>query len=126
MKKLSILLALTLMLILTLTACSPAFTATHNIKTEAENFSLYRRITAINLRSDKVLFEIEGFFNYENEVDGDLSIVMHAGDNQYVRHVVRMTEGTTFIVEQLDASNFSPYSYKIRIYAVYPDLELAG
>ncbi len=107
-----------------ISGCTPAGTATHNIKTEAESIKLYRRITAINLRTDKVLFEIEGFLNYENEADGDLSIVMEVAREQFNRHVVHITEGTTFVVEQLEASEFSPYSYKIRIFAAYPDIEI--
>ena len=62
------------MFILSFSECSLAETATHNLKTQAESFELYRRITAINNQTDKVIFEMEGFLNYENESDGDLSI----------------------------------------------------
>lgn len=61
------------MFILSFSGCSPAETATHNLKTQAESFELYRQITAINNQTDKVIFEMEGFLNYENEADGDLS-----------------------------------------------------
>ncbi len=126
MKKKSFLIVLSLSLILALTGCSPADTATYNIKEEAETFSLYRKLTAVNLRTDQVLFTIEGFFNYENEVDGDLSIVSQIGPNRYKRDVVHVTEGVTFVVEQLDASQFSPYSYTVRIYAAFPDIEIGA
>lgn len=107
-----------------LSGCDPASTATNNLKTEAESFKLYRRITAINNQSDKVLFEIEGFFNYTNEADGDLSIVMEVARDSYKRHVVHLNDRTTFVVEQLEASEFSAYSYKIRIFAAYPDISI--
>ena len=124
MKKIIVLIPIILLFVLVVAACTPATTATHNVKYDADNFKLYRRITAINLRTDNVLFEIEGFFSYENEMDGDLSIIMEVGDNEYKRHAVRMTEGTSYVVEQLEASEFSPYSWKIRIYATYPDIDI--
>lgn len=127
MKKIiSVFLALVLICFCFAGCGNPAMNATYNVKTEAESFQLYRKMTAINLRTDKVLFEIEGFFNYENEEDGDLSIVMEVGKNEYTRHVVHITEGTTFVVEQLDPSNFSPYEHKIRIYAAYPDISFGA
>ena len=126
MKKIFVLIVVILSLVLAMTACDPASTATYNLKTEADNFSLYRRVTAVNLRTDKVLFEVEGYFSYTNEADGDLSIVMEVAKDEYRRHVVHIprADGVTFVVEQLDSSKFSAYSYKIRIFAAYPDFEL--
>lgn len=105
-----------------LSGCSPADTATNNLLTQAESFQLYRRITVINNQTDNVIFEMEGFLNYENEEDGDLSIVVEVGKNEYFRHVIHINDRTTFVVEQLDGSQFSPYSWKFRVYAAYPDV----
>lgn len=124
MKKFKCLFLVVLSVMFLFTGCTPSETATHNLKTDAESFKLYRKITAINLRTDQVLFEIEGYFNYENEDDGDLSIVMEVGKDKYERHVVGLTEGTTFVVQQMESSEFSPYSYKIRIFAAYPDVSI--
>ena len=114
---------ITIIMGLSFTACNPAQTATNNLVKDAESFKLYRRVTVINNQTDKVIYEVEGFLNFENEVDGDLSIVMETGKNTYYRHVIHINDRTTFLVEQLDGSTFSPYSYKIRIYAAYPDIE---
>lgn len=124
MKKVISIVLVSLLFCFVIVGCTPAETATHNLKTSAESFELYRKITAINNQTDKVLFEIEGFLNYENETDGDLSITMKVGKDEYYRHVVHINNRTTFVVEQLDASKFSPYSYKIRIFATYPDISV--
>ena len=108
--------------ILSLSGCSPADTATNNLITQAQSFQLYRRITVINNQTDNVIFEMEGFLNYENEEDGDLSIIVEVGKNEYFRHVIHINDRTTFVVEQLDGSQFSPYSWKFRVYAAYPDI----
>ena len=124
MKKLTLAIIVLLLIVTTFTGCNPSVTVTHNLKTDAESYRLYRKITAINNQTDNVLFEIEGYLNYENETDGDLSITIETGKNQYYRHVVHINDRTTFVVEQLDASQFSPYSYKIRIFAAYPNFQL--
>ena len=122
--KRSIVLIIAFIFIFCFSGCSPAETATHNLKTQAESFELYRRITAINNQTDKVIFEMESFLNYENESDGDLSVTVEVGKNEYFRHVVHINDRTTFVVEQLDGSEFSPYSFKFRIYAAYPDISI--
>lgn len=108
--------------ILGLFGCSPSETATNNLITQAQSFQLYRRITVINNQTDNVIFEMEGFLNYENEAGGNLSIVVEVGKNEYFRHVIHINDRTTFVVEQLDGSQFSPYSWKFRVYAAYPDV----
>jgi predicted small secreted protein len=106
-----------------LAACNAADTAAHNIKQESDAFNVYRRVTAINNQTDNVIFTVEGFLSYTNEEDGDLSIVINTGENEYMRHVVHMNDRTTFFVEQLKASEFDAYAYKVRFYANYPDFE---
>jgi hypothetical protein len=109
--------------ILLFTGCSQSYAATQNLKNEADSFQIYRKVTGINLRSDKVLYEIEGFLSYENEVDGDLSVVIQTGPDTFIRDVLHVSPEVTFLVQQLDASQFDPYHFKVRLFATYPDIE---
>lgn len=123
MKK-RILAILTMLLIMvTLAGCSQADNATRQLKEDADEFQVVRKITVINLRTDTILYEIEGRISYTVEADGDFSIVAKTGDDSFKRDVIGVGQagnGITYIVEQIDPIEEDPYHYEIRIYARLP------
>ena len=126
MKKMFVLVILLIALSLTiLSGCSQASNVTTQLKNDADEFQIYRKVTAINLRTDTVLFEIEGYISYTIESDGDFSIIAKIGEREFVRDVVGLSgDGITYIVEQLKPQKADPYNFEVRIYARLPEITI--
>lgn len=116
-----------MMVMITLTGCSQADNATVQLKNDADEFRIVRKITVINLRTDTVLYEIEGRLSYTVEADGDFSIVAKVGEDTFKRDTVGVGQagnGITYIVEQIEPFPEDPYHYEIRIYARLPEITI--
>ncbi|HPE08136.1 MAG TPA: hypothetical protein PLT28_00190 [Saprospiraceae bacterium] len=73
-----------------------------------------RRLTVINARSDKPLFELVGTFSLGNNFDNELEITAQTGPNEYRKHFIYInTEYTMYVVEDLQGVDVSPYYYEI-------------
>lgn len=110
-----------------LTGClgdDEAYNVQHNIKEDADNFNTYRKVTVINLRSDKILLEIEGFISIKDSTENELAIIIQTGKNQYKMHYVYTGSEIVYLVEQLENTHTDPYHWKIRIFAVTPDFDI--
>lgn len=123
MKKILLILVM-LFGIIGITGCScKAYTIQKNIQTDADSFNTYRKVTVINLRSDKVLLEIEGYISIKDSTEDELAIIIMTGRNQYKMHYVYTRSEIVYLVEQLENTTTDPYHWKIRIFAVTPDAE---
>ena len=108
-----------------LTGCSDeAFNVKHNIGVESNNFNTYRKVTVMNLRSDKILLEIEGFISIQNSATDELAIVIKTGEKDYKMHYVYIGSEIVYLVEQLENTSTDAYHWKIRVFAVVPELEV--
>ena len=92
---------------------SEASKVSNNVSKEADQFNVVRRITVINCRSDKPLFQITGTFSIQTDADGDLDIICELDNGKYTKHFVHLNEWTTYVVEDLYGTNVSKYSYEI-------------
>ena len=103
------------LLILVLTGCTTsADTVSHNIRREADEFKVKRRIVFINLRSDTYLFSITGNCSIETDsADNQLEVICRIGEDKYQKHFLRLSNETTYTVEQLEYSDVSRYDYEI-------------
>lgn len=116
-----------LTVIMMLAGCSQAENVTTQLKNDADEFKVVRRVTVINLRTDAVLYEIEGRISYTIEEDGDFSIVAQTGKDTFKRDSVGVGQagnGVTYIVEQIEPLEEDPYHYEIRIYARFPEISV--
>lgn len=88
--------------------------ASYNVSKEADSFRVKRRIVFINLRSDTYLFTITGncSINTDN-IDKQLEVICKVGEDKYQKHFLRLSDETTYTVEQLDYSEVSKYDYEI-------------
>lgn len=99
-----------------LMGCSKACYASYNVSKEADNFNVYRKITVTNVRTDSILYELTGFFSIEtNNAHNELEIVCCVGDGKYYKDFIYLNDWTTYIVEDLNGSDVSPYHYEIKI-----------
>ena len=110
-----------------LTGClsdDESYNVQHNIKVEADNFNTYRKVTVINLRSDKILLEIEGFISIKDSTADELAIIIQTGKDQYKMHYVYTGSEIVYLVEQLENTHTDPYHWNIRIFAVTPEFDV--
>jgi hypothetical protein len=104
--------------------CDSAENIQHNISVESDNFNTYRRVTVVNLRSDKVLLQIEGYISIKDSTADELAIIIKTAPKEYKMHYVYTGSEIVYLVEQLENTNTDPYHWDIKIFAVFPEIEL--
>ena len=115
MKK-TIAIILLAMLLLILTACTQSEIVTHNLRREAEDFNVRRRITVLNTRTDTPMMQITGLLSIDTDSDGDLNITIEKAPKEYVLNYAHLSQDTTYIVEQIETKEVSKYEYEIVFY----------
>lgn len=108
----SILLALVLVCTL-FVGCREANRVNRNVKKEADNFNVTRRLSVINMRSDKPILEIVGNFSLSNGENNELEVTMEVSKGVYKVHYVYLNNWTMYTVEDITGANVSPYHYEI-------------
>lgn len=104
-----------LLLAIMLSGCeSQANIANQNIKNEADNFGLYRRVAVINLLDNEPLFELTGFFSL-TDTGSRITVTVQTGHNSFQRHIINTNEFVFWIVEDLNEVDVSPYTHTIII-----------
>ena len=95
-------------------ACTEAERVTYNVSQEADNFNVKRRLTVWNTRTDKVLMQMTGYMSIDTDrSDKQLEILCEIGKNKYTKHFVYLNQNTTYIVEDLNGTEVSKYSYEL-------------
>lgn len=97
-------------------ACSQSDKVTYNLKREAEEFNVRRRITVMNTRTDKAMMQITGLLSIDVDKDGDLNITIEKAPGEYVLNYAHLSQDTTYIVEQIQTMEVSKYKYEIIFY----------
>jgi hypothetical protein len=95
------------------TGCTQNDTVTHNIQKEANYFNVARRIVVINMRTDKPIFELKGYFAISNNSNKELVVTCETGNKEHQVHYVYLNEWTMYVVEQLDSTKVDKYHYEI-------------
>lgn len=107
--------ALSVACIMTLAGCRKATFASYNVSKEADNFNVLRKITVVNTRSDSILYELEGFFSLQNSSSSEIAVISRVGEDNYRKDFIYLNNWTTYIVQDLDGSEVSPYHYELTI-----------
>jgi len=115
MKRILVVLLL-LVMVFALTACSESDKVTHNLKREADDFNVRRRITVLNTRTDKAMMQITGLLSIRTDSDGDLNITIEKAPGEYMLNYAHLSQDTTYIVEQIETKEVSKYQYEIIFY----------
>ena len=126
MKKLKTLLLIIVALFtcISLTSCQQADTVKHNIQRQADRFNVYRRMTFINLRTDKILYEVKGYFSvqttYDNTNKIELGILIMTGKDEFKMHYFSVDNNVTYVIEQIENTHTDPYHWEINWYVAIP------
>lgn len=113
-----------------LVGCNKADNIQHNIRLQADNFETYRKFTAVNLRSDKVLMTAEGLLaikNSDTSVDGtvsELAIIIKTGEDSYKMNYLFLGGEIVYLIEQTENSTTDPYHWEINLFGVLPEVKL--
>lgn len=98
-------------------ACgSQADVVSQNVSRDADEFKVDRRIVALNLITDKYLFEVRGKCSIKADTEqNQIEITCKIGPDAYQKHFVGYTAGANVVytVEQLQTSNVDSYRYSI-------------
>ena len=110
-----VLMALVVMMVLISSAgCREAERVSYNVSKEADNFNVVRRLTVLNTRSDKPMFELIATFSINvDEADNQLEIVCEVGDGIYKKHFIGLNEWTTYVIEDVGGASVDKYKYEV-------------
>lgn len=119
MKKILTIMALVLML----TGCEKSDRVNYNIRREANNFNVYRRVVAINTRLNETLFAVEGYISVNVDSDGDLNVTIQTGEEEFKLFYAHLGNDVTYTVIQIEPSDVTPYAYNISFFPAKEVLE---
>ena len=115
-KKRSLVVIFLLVLLFVLAGCTQADKVTSNLRRQAEDFNIRRRITVFNTRTDTPLMQVTGLLSIGTDSDGDLNITIEKAPGEYVLNFAHLSQDTTYIVEQIETKEVSKYAYEIVFY----------
>ena len=105
--------ALALVTLLTTTGCTQADTVRHNLTENADSFSITRRITVFNTRTDKVLMQMTGVMSIKTDSDTkELNVLVKDGETYY-KHIIYLNDDTTYVMEDVGGADVSRSAYEI-------------
>ncbi len=97
-------------------ACRTSEKVTYNLRREADEFNVRRRITVLNTRTDTPMMQITGLLSIDVDDDGDMNIAIEKSPGEYVLNYAHLSQDTTYIVEQIETKEVSKYKYEIIFY----------
>lgn len=99
--------------LLTTTGCTQADTVRHNLTEDADSFSITRRITVFNTRTDKVLMQMTGVMSIKTDSDTkELNVLVKDGETYY-KHIIYLNDDTTYVMEDIGGADVSRSAYEI-------------
>ena len=111
MKKIIKVLAIATLLVTT--GCTQADTVRHNLTENADSFSITRRITVFNTRTDKVLMQMTGVMSIKTDSDTkELNVLVKDGETYY-KHIIYLNDDTTYVMEDVGGADVSHSAYEI-------------
>lgn len=96
--------------------CSQSYYKSHEISRAADNFEVTRRITVFNVRTNEVMWQLTGNFSVRQSA-GDIDVVVSRGNGVFQKFFFQLNEWTTYLVEDLDNSDWPAYDFEMEIKA---------
>lgn len=110
-------------IVLGLSGCSKADMVNLNIRHDADNFKVTRRVTALNTRTNEALFTVEGKISISSDTDGDLNVTIKTDKDTYQLFYAHLSKDVTYTSVQVDESDVDPYAYDIQFFPAKEVLE---
>ena len=116
MTKRFISLILAVAMAVSLSGCRESDRVAYNVSKEADSFNVTRKLTVLNVRSDKILLEMTGTFSIATNAANELTVICKVGEDKYKKHFVSLNEWTVYTVEDISGADVDPYLYEINFY----------
>lgn len=111
-KKLSILI-LIIASAFALVACRQSDRVSYNVSREADEFNVVRRVAVLNMRSDKIVFEVVGNIAIDTGNSEKLIIIAETDEDTYKKHYINLNEWNMYVVEDLHGADVNSYRYEV-------------
>lgn len=96
------------------TGCTEAERTSYNVSKEADIFNVFKRVVVVNTVTDKILFELDGYFSITvDSTDSQLEIICQTGENTFQKHFIGISPTVAYTVEDLKGAEVDPYHYEI-------------
>ena len=122
MKRIIMYIVIILMAIV-LTSCRKSEVVKYNIQKDADYFNVYRKITFVNLRSDRILYQGEGYFSIDDTGVEELGVTFRIAKNEYKLIYLSKHENVAYVIEQCENTHTDPYFYEFKWYLPLPTIE---
>ena len=96
--------------------CRKATRVNYNLRVEADNFNIRRRVIALNTRTNEALFQVEGYISIRSDSDGDLNVTIQTGEDEYKLFYAHLSNDITYTCVQLEGKAVTPYAYDISFF----------
>ena len=126
MKKLTLI--ATLIGTLSLTGCSDANIASHNLSKASDNFEVPRRIVFYNGITNDYMLEIEGLCSIGKMESAKGIIVICKVQYGYKKHFLGLSDNVTFFAEQINPKKVGVHHYRVTFkpQTIIPDVDFRG
>lgn len=85
----------------------------YNLSQEADNFNIQRKLTVFNIRTDTVLFQMEGTFALSTSSRDELEVTVQTGENEFKRHFISLPDEVAYVMEDISGADVDKYHYEI-------------
>lgn len=127
-KKYITLYIIALLSVLYLTGCgNDADVASKNISTNADNFSIYRKIVFYDSIQGTSPLTIEGYCSIKKDnADKQLEVLCKTDHGTFLKHFLGISDNVTYFVEQLNPASVSQKNYRVifKPSVLIPDMEM--
>ena len=106
---------LAIIMALSLIGCREAERVSYNVSKEADNFNICREIIVLNVRDEKVLYTLTGYFSLQNEGNNELVVISEIDKGKYKKDFIYLNEYTTYVCTDLTGATVDPYHYELNI-----------
>lgn len=93
--------------------CTEADRAKRNVQQEADNFNVERRLSVINMHSDKPILELTGYFSLSNNDNHELEVTIEVENGKYKVDYIYLNDWTMYTVEDISGAHVDKYHYEI-------------
>ena len=109
----------------TFAGCREVSYVNRNIQLDADNFKVYRRMTFVNLRTDKILYEAEGYFslNDSRENGSEIALTFRIGKDEYKIDYFSIDANVAYVIEQIENTSGDPYNWHIYWFVATPKID---
>ena len=112
MKKIIAIVLILVITVLATTGCRQATMVSYNLSKKADNFNVVRQLTVINCIGGDVLFQMTGKMSITADTPNNQLEVVVEDDGTYVKHLIGLSNNTTYVVEDLNLGDNAVSKYK--------------